>query len=96
MFLTEASHVRMLKVLYKNFYKSLQSSQLLKPEELNLIFPNIKELLDIHTKFNNEVRQRRKDDPLVRQIGDMLLSAFSGKTLHFRVFLNFNCALNEL
>lgn len=79
LFLTEASHVRMLKVLYKLFYKRLQSSQMLKPDEINLLFPNIKELLDIHTEINKEMRRIRKEDPLVRQIGDMLLDTFTGK-----------------
>ncbi|KAL1517182.1 hypothetical protein ABEB36_000980 [Hypothenemus hampei] len=78
LFLTEASHLRMLKVLYKLFYKSLQSSQMLKPDELNLIFPNIKELLDVHTEINKEMRRRRKEDPLVRQIGDLLLTTLTG------------------
>ncbi|CAG9761205.1 unnamed protein product [Ceutorhynchus assimilis] len=78
LFLTEASHMRMLKVLYKLFYKSIHSSQLLKPDELNLIFPNIKELLDIHTEINKEMRRIRKEDPLVRQIGDMLVNTFTG------------------
>ncbi|KAH1003809.1 hypothetical protein HUJ04_003663 [Dendroctonus ponderosae] len=77
-FLTEASHVRMLKVLYKLFYKKLVSSQILKPDEINLIFPNIKELLDVHTEINKELRRKRKEDPLVRQIGDTLLATFTG------------------
>ncbi|ERL88867.1 hypothetical protein D910_06249 [Dendroctonus ponderosae] len=78
-FLTEASHVRMLKVLYKLFYKKLVSSQILKPDEINLIFPNIKELLDVHTEINKELRRKRKEDPLVRQIGDTLLATFTGR-----------------
>lgn len=52
---------------------------MLKPDEINLLFPNIKELLDIHTEINKEMRRIRKEDPLVRQIGDMLLDTFTGK-----------------
>ncbi|XP_076264707.1 rho guanine nucleotide exchange factor 2 isoform X14 [Rhynchophorus ferrugineus] len=78
LFLTEASHVRMLKVLYKKFYKTLFSNQILKSEEMNLLFPNIKELLDIHQDINKEMRRIRKEDPLVRQVGDMLLAIFTG------------------
>ncbi|XP_030755908.1 rho guanine nucleotide exchange factor 12 isoform X2 [Sitophilus oryzae] len=76
--LTEVSHVRMLKVLYKLFYKTLYNSQILKPDELNLLFPNIKELLDVHSEINKEMRRIRKEDPLVRQIGDVLLATFTG------------------
>lgn len=79
LFLTEASHVRMLKVLYKKFYKTLHSNQILKPDEMNLLFPNIKELLDIHLDINKEMRRIRKEDPLVRQIGDTLVATFTGK-----------------
>lgn len=71
--------MRMLKVLYKLFYKKLVTSQILKPDEINLIFPNIKELLDVHTEINKELRRKRKEDPLVRQIGDTLLATFTGK-----------------
>ncbi|XP_050312480.1 rho guanine nucleotide exchange factor 11 [Anthonomus grandis grandis] len=75
---TESNHVRMLKVLYKLFYKTLQESHTLKPEELTLIFPNIKELLDIHVDIDNEMKRMREKDPLMRQIGDVLLKIFSG------------------
>ncbi|XP_066148059.1 rho guanine nucleotide exchange factor 12 isoform X2 [Euwallacea fornicatus] len=78
LFQTEASHVRMLRVLYKLFYRSIDKSQLLKPDEINLIFPNIEELYNVHTEIYKEMRRLRKEDPLVRQIGDMLLSIFTG------------------
>ncbi|KAJ8922199.1 hypothetical protein NQ315_004136 [Exocentrus adspersus] len=79
LFHTEGSHVRSLKVLYKIFYKKLQESQILKPEELNLIFPNIKEMLDIHTEINKAMRRRRKTDPIVKEIGDMLVNMFDDR-----------------
>ncbi|XP_074038354.1 rho guanine nucleotide exchange factor 2 isoform X3 [Leptinotarsa decemlineata] len=76
LFHTESSHVRNLKVLYKIFYKKIQESQTLKPEELNLIFPNIKEMLDLHMEFNKEMRRRRKEDPIVKELGHMLGNMF--------------------
>lgn len=57
----------------------MQESQILKPEELNLIFPNIKEMLDIHTEINKAMRRRRKDDPIVKEIGDMLVDMFDDR-----------------
>lgn len=81
LFMTEGSHVRNLKVLYKIFYKQLLESQTLKTDELNLIFPNIKEMLDIHSEFNKKMRSRRKEDPVVRRCGDMLVEMFDGDCL---------------
>ncbi|XP_044751624.1 rho guanine nucleotide exchange factor 12 isoform X2 [Coccinella septempunctata] len=80
LFYTEKSHMRSLNVLHKIFYKPLQKSQVLKPEELSLIFPNIKELLQIHRQFNHEMTQKRREDPIVRNLGDLLLNMFSGNT----------------
>uniref|UniRef100_V5I8L3 Rho guanine nucleotide exchange factor 12 n=1 Tax=Anoplophora glabripennis TaxID=217634 RepID=V5I8L3_ANOGL len=79
LFHTEGSHVRNLKVLYKIFYKKLQESQILKPEELNLMFPNIKEMLDLHTEINKAMRRRRKEDSIVKEIGDILVNMFDDR-----------------
>ncbi|XP_072375594.1 rho guanine nucleotide exchange factor 12 isoform X3 [Diabrotica undecimpunctata] len=76
LFHTESSHVRNLKVLYKIFYKKIQESHTLKPDELNLIFPNIKEILDIHTDFNKEMRKRRREDTIVKEVGSLLANMF--------------------
>ncbi|KAL3284890.1 hypothetical protein HHI36_019026 [Cryptolaemus montrouzieri] len=80
LFYTEKSHVRILNVLHKIFYKPLQKSQILKQDELSLIFPNVKELLQIHRQFNHEMTQKRKEDPIVRNLGDLLLNMFGGST----------------
>lgn len=50
----------------------------MKPDEVALIFPNIKEMLDVHTKFNKEMKRRRREDPLVGNLGDMLVNMFGG------------------
>lgn len=84
MFHTENSHVRNLKVLYKIFYKKIQDSQTLKPEELSLIFPNIKEVFDIHNEINRDMKRKRKEDLLVKDIGELMLKMFDdrqGETL---------------
>ncbi|XP_045464464.1 rho guanine nucleotide exchange factor 11 isoform X6 [Harmonia axyridis] len=80
LFYTEKSHMRSLNVLHKIFYKPLQKSQVLKPDELSLIFPNIKELLQIHRQFHHEMTKKRREDPIVRNLGDLLLNMFSGNT----------------
>ncbi|EFA00242.2 hypothetical protein TcasGA2_TC003070 [Tribolium castaneum] len=78
LFHTESSHVRNLRVLCEIFYKTLKESQVLKPDEIALIFPNIKEMLDVHTQFNREMKRIRREDPLVSNLGDMLVKMFGG------------------
>lgn len=74
LFHTERSHVRNLKVLDIVFMKPLASKQCLKPEELSLVFPNLNELLDIHVKFNNSMKNKRKENPIVKDVGDILVN----------------------
>lgn len=79
MFHTEKSHVRNLKVLDIVFMKPLSNKQCLKQEELNLVFPNLNELLELHVKFNNIMKSKRKENPIVRDLGDVLLGMVSSK-----------------
>ncbi|KAJ3629669.1 hypothetical protein MTP99_014047 [Tenebrio molitor] len=80
LFHTENSHVRNLRVLCDIFHKALQDSHVLKADEINLIFPNIREMYDVHTKFNKEMKRRRREDPLVGNLGDMLVNMFGGSS----------------
>lgn len=47
---TEASHLRTLRVLDVLFYQRLRKESLLSREELALLFPNLPELIEIHSK----------------------------------------------
>ncbi|KAF8764682.1 Rho guanine nucleotide exchange factor 12 like protein [Argiope bruennichi] len=78
LFHTERTHVRNLKVLDKVFYKPLLQEQLLPPDFLNLLFPNLEEMLEIHTTFNNKMKARRKTEPVVGDIGQLMLEMFDG------------------
>lgn len=73
LFHTERSHVRNLKVLELIFWKRLSNAKILKQEESNLIFSNLSELLDIHITFNASMKQKRKESPVVRNVGDLFL-----------------------
>lgn len=72
--------MRNLRVLCDIFHKALQDSHVLKADEINLIFPNIREMYDVHTKFNKEMKRRRREDPLVGNLGDMLVNMFGGSS----------------
>ncbi|KAF2364275.1 Dbl (DH) domain [Trinorchestia longiramus] len=78
LFHTEQTHVRMLKVMYSLFYNPLMSSGLLTDEQLTLLFPNLNTMLEIHSSFNKAMKKRRREQPLVQTIGDILTGMFEG------------------
>lgn len=73
LFHTEKSHVRKLKVLDQVFLKPMQEWQILPADQVQLLFQNLEEMLDIHSRFNSSMKAKRKEDPLVGDIGDILL-----------------------
>lgn len=77
LFHTERSHVRNLKVLETVFYRPLHNSKLLPPDHLQLLFSNLEEMLDIHGAFNAAMKQRRKEETVIGEIGELLLSMVS-------------------
>lgn len=48
--MTESSHLRTLRVLDLLFYQRLRREGQLSREELALLFPNLPELIEIHSK----------------------------------------------
>lgn len=61
--------------------KPLQESSLLTTEHFNLLFPpSLLVLKDLHSTFEQQLKQRRSEHgPLVGEIGDLLLSMFDGE-----------------
>lgn len=74
LFHTERSHVRNLRVLDYIFRKPLQSHKVLKQDDVNLVFPSLGDLLEVHTHFNNAMKSKRKEGPIVGDIGDLLVN----------------------
>lgn len=71
--------MRTLRLLEGIFMRPLQESQALTAEHFNLLFPpSLLVLKDLHTSFEQQLKQRRIDQPLVKTIGDLLLSMFDG------------------
>lgn len=79
---TERNHVRTLRLLDWIFMRPLQDSAALTQEHFNLLFPpSLLALKDLHSNFEQQLKQRRNDHgPLVGDIGDLLLSMFDGGT----------------
>ncbi|XP_069584451.1 rho guanine nucleotide exchange factor 11 isoform X5 [Ranitomeya imitator] len=78
LFMTEASHLRVLRVLDHIFYQMMRKENLLSTEELLLVFPNLPELIEIHNYLVELMKRVREEGPVVKEIGDLMLSRFDG------------------
>nr|XP_060614222.1 rho guanine nucleotide exchange factor 11 isoform X2 [Anolis sagrei ordinatus] len=78
LFVTEASHLRILRVMDVVFYQRMKKENLLSREELGLIFPNLPEVIEIHNSLSEAMKKLREDGPVVKEIGDLMLSRFDG------------------
>ena len=72
LFHTERTHMRNLKVLERVFYRPLLDNGF--SDLVNLLFPNLPELLDIHGRFNSLMKARRRQQPQLETVGDVLLA----------------------
>lgn len=79
MFHTERSHVRALKVLSHVFHKPLLESQVLPLDQIQLLFSNLDEMLMIHSRFNQAMKRKKKENPCVSDVGELLLEMFDGE-----------------
>ncbi|KAM9734266.1 rho guanine nucleotide exchange factor 12 isoform 2-T3 [Menidia menidia] len=80
LFYTERAHVRMLKVLDNVFYQKLSKDAILPPADIKNIFTNLDEVLQLHVSILERMTavRKRNDSSVIDQIGDDLLSWFSG------------------
>ncbi|VVC42474.1 Hypothetical protein CINCED_3A018960 [Cinara cedri] len=75
---TERSHIRGLKVLEYVFHKPMRELQVLPPDQLQLLFANLEQMIDLHLQFCNAIKTVRKDSHVVQNIGQVLLNTFDG------------------
>ncbi|GLV42592.1 Rho guanine nucleotide exchange factor 2 [Carabus blaptoides fortunei] len=78
LFHTERSHVRNLKVLETVFYRPLLHSKCLPKDQIDLLFSNLEDMLEIHGVFNAAMKVRRKEEAVIGDIGELLLHMFDG------------------
>ncbi|XP_071273438.1 rho guanine nucleotide exchange factor 11-like isoform X11 [Agelaius tricolor] len=79
LFVTELSHLRILRVLDLLFFQRLRREQLLSREELGLLFPNLPDLIDVHSSLWESMRRLREEQgPIIGDIGDLMLARFEG------------------
>ncbi|XP_052003727.1 rho guanine nucleotide exchange factor 1-like isoform X3 [Xyrauchen texanus] len=79
LFATEHAHVRMLSVLQTLFFRPLEREQIINKDELNIIFPNLDEIIEMHYAFFENLKKLRlEDEYIVKTISTPLLNRFSG------------------
>ncbi|XP_008274539.1 rho guanine nucleotide exchange factor 12 isoform X4 [Stegastes partitus] len=80
LFYTERAHVRMLRVLDHVFYQKLSKEAILPPADVKNIFTNLEEILHLHVSILEQMAavRKRNESSVIDQIGDDLLSWFSG------------------
>jgi len=44
---------------------------------VNLLFPNLPDMLEIHGRFNTLMKARKRDQPAVETVGDILVAMVS-------------------
>lgn len=70
--------MRNLKVLERVFYRPLLENGY--SDLVNLLFPNLPEMIEIHCRFNALMKARKKEQPTVETVGDILMAMVSRAT----------------
>ena len=80
--------MRNLKVLERVFYRPLLDNGF--SDLVNLLFPNLPEMLEIHGRFNALMKARKRDQPVVESVGDILMAMVRRPLMFFIFFKNHN------
>ncbi|NXR37015.1 ARHGC factor, partial [Zosterops hypoxanthus] len=80
LFYTERAHVRTLKVLHNVFYQRVTREGILSSSDKKKIFSNLEDILGLHVALNDQMKsvRKRNETSVIGQIGEDLLSWFSG------------------
>jgi len=85
---TEQDYVNDLKVMNDVFRKGMLDQKILKPENIDILFANLEEIISVNEKFVEQLDSCRKpDEPFTKGIGNAILNA-SGS---FKCYTNFCC-----
>ncbi|NXS06350.1 ARHGC factor, partial [Neodrepanis coruscans] len=80
LFYTERAHVRTLKVLHNVFYQRVTREGILSSSDKRKIFSNLEDILGLHVALHDQMKtvRKRNETSVIGQIGEDLLSWFSG------------------
>ncbi|CAF0995453.1 unnamed protein product, partial [Didymodactylos carnosus] len=78
---TERTHLKSLKIMRKCFKEPMERFPGMSPVELDCIFRNLDQLIELHTQFKIALRQHREQAEyhIVREIGDLVLKFLDGE-----------------
>lgn len=57
----------------------MRDQQILVQDQMQLLFSNLEEMLTFHSQFNNSMKSKRKENPVVGDVGQLLLDMVSAK-----------------
>jgi hypothetical protein len=77
LFYTEKNHVRNLKVMQRLFYQPMRDDGSISQDLVQLLFPNIDDVVDVHSSLNNEFQAKRDENPVVGDFAEILVRKFS-------------------
>ncbi|KAG1693951.1 Rho guanine nucleotide exchange factor 12 [Nymphon striatum] len=78
LFHTEKTHVRNLKVLEGVFYRPMLQEQVASSDLIGLLFGNLEEMIEVHGSINSAMKEKKQEDAIVGDIGDLMLKFFDG------------------
>ncbi|XP_011430726.3 rho guanine nucleotide exchange factor 11 isoform X28 [Magallana gigas] len=84
LFYTERTHCRNLKILQNLFYKPMSQDPNISNELIKVLFPNLEEMITLHSSMNCAMKERKKQNSVVIEVGDILLARFETEGEAFR------------
>ena len=75
----ERRHMCTLKIMQQVFYSGLKKQANYPNEILDQLFPRINELVEISSRFHQNLKCRQDDAGAVQKIGDVIIDHFSGE-----------------
>ncbi|XP_076176427.1 rho guanine nucleotide exchange factor 18 cysts isoform X3 [Ptiloglossa arizonensis] len=77
--LTEKHHCLVLLAMERIFAEGLRRHFRLSQQDLERMFPRLRDLIDIHLRFLQKLRKRQNSSPVVPTIADILVDQFSSE-----------------
>ncbi|XP_050416069.1 rho guanine nucleotide exchange factor 11 isoform X2 [Patella vulgata] len=78
LFHTEKMHVRNLKILDRLFFRPMVGEPATKDLAKKLL-PNIHQMIRLHSSLNNGLKNLRKQNPVIGDVGEIFLKRFDGE-----------------
>lgn len=79
LFYTERTHLRSLKVIDRYFLRPMKADGSFQKNLINRVFSNLDEVIELHINWNKDFKALRQKNEIVNDIGDVLVSRFSGE-----------------